>query len=86
MALQGKLRQILTKAFPGAEIRVERTMPRSTKLYGVLVWRKWAGADQIDRQEKLWKVLDNKLTLEERARIAAILTMAPEETAVAEDF
>ena len=82
MDLKTKLKQALKTAFPGAEVRLEVSSPGSKKVAGFLVWNKFVGLPQLERQEKLWDVLDQELTVGERARITAILTATPEELTV----
>lgn len=83
MELQNKIKQAVKKAFPGSKLTLEITMPGSKKLCGVLVWPKFLGLEQSERQKKLWKVLEKELTAPELQRLTVILTFTREETAVA---
>lgn len=82
MELRSKLKNIARTAFPGAKLRLQSSSPGSRRLAGFLIWNGFDTSDQIDRQERLWKVLDKRLTSDERSKITVILTMTPDEVAV----
>ena len=75
-----KLTALLLAQFPGAQLDIERATP-GTKVGGFLIWPGFEGKEQIDRQTNVWDVLRGKLPREEQLRIAAILTMTPQEIA-----
>lgn len=75
-----KLTRILSERFKDAEVKLERSGP--TKVGGFLIWKKFVGVEQIKRQERLWKVLEKKLTKDEQLQITVILTATPEEMTV----
>ena len=79
--LIAKLERVLADAFPGAEVRLERTKP-SQKVDGFLIWKGFLGREQIKRQERMWRVLQRQLSQEEQLQITVILTATPEEMTV----
>jgi hypothetical protein len=75
-----KLSGILAAEFQGASIELEKS--GLGKIAGFLIWSGFKGVEQITRQERLWKVLENKLTSNELLQVSAILTITPEEKPV----
>jgi len=86
MELQARLTRILKRGFRGSKVTVERTTPGSKKLCGILVWPKFLGVEQAQRQKQLWSLLDDALTPDERLRVTVILTFTPAEAVPVEDF
>jgi hypothetical protein len=76
-SLMKKLPEVLKKKFPNATLELEKSGPG--KVAGFLVWKGFAGMEQIKRQERLWKELRRKLSPDELLQITAILTMTQEE-------
>jgi hypothetical protein len=72
---------LLRQQFKGCA--VELKINASGRVSGFLIWKGFTRLDQIDRQDKLWKMLDTHLKENDRSKIAAILTMTPEEMAYA---
>ena len=77
-----KLKRVLREAFPGMTLEVEETVP-GHKVGGFFVWEGFHGVEQLDRQHMLRDVLAEKLTVEERRAVNVILTLTPDEMAVA---
>ena len=76
--LENKLRQILEAAFPE---RQELTLNDDDGIIGILVSREFEGVEAIDRQDRIWDVLDRSLTPEERRRVQIIVAATPDEHA-----
>jgi hypothetical protein len=76
-----KLRALLQENFPGSEFEYE--LPGPQRLGGLLTWAGFEGLEPIERQRKIWKVLREQLTEEEYFRIAALLSLTPDEMAAA---
>ena len=78
--LKKKVTAILQKAFGGSSIELEKS--GAGKLAGFLVWDRFRGVEQIERQERLWKVLEKELAAEELLQISTILTLTSDEESV----
>jgi len=48
-----------------------------------LIWSGFEGREQIERQHEVWKVLRTQLEQVDQLKVAAILTLTPEEMAAA---
>ena len=75
--LKKKVTGILQNAFGGCSVELEKS--GAGKMAGFLVWDRFKGVEQIERQERLWKVLEKELGAEELLGISTILTLTPEE-------
>ena len=73
-----RLLRLLKDNFPGAEFNIQRSGPLE-RFAGVMVWGGFEGFEQIERQERLWKVLRSHLSPDDERKVAAILTMTPAE-------
>ena len=82
--LSQKVRQILSREFPGADVRLQRDSPVS-RLDGELVWDGFEGVEHVDRQHRLREVLARSLSPEERNGLSIILTFTSTEVAVMEE-
>jgi hypothetical protein len=49
----------------------------------LVTWAGFEGLDAIDRQDRVWDLIDARLTRDERASINVLLTLTPEETTAA---
>ncbi len=76
-----RLRDLLSNEFPGAEIELEQARP-AEKVGGSLIWSGFEGMEQIDRQQKLAKVIRAALPREDQVLITLILTLIREERSV----
>jgi stress-induced morphogen len=72
---------LLQRHFPASQLEVERAS--GDRVGGFLMWEGFTGVEQIERQRAVWKVLRDNLTASDQLRIAAILTLTPEEMTVA---
>ena len=79
--LINRLQDLLSKAFPGAEIELEQARP-AEKIGGVLIWSGFEGMEQIERQQKLAQVIRDALPREDQVLISLILTLIREEKSV----
>jgi acid stress-induced BolA-like protein IbaG/YrbA len=77
-SLNLKLRRVISESFPDAKVKIDRSKP-ADKFGGLVVWKGFEGADQVARQERLWKILRDQLSRDEQLKITAILTMTPAE-------
>jgi acid stress-induced BolA-like protein IbaG/YrbA len=72
---------LLQKHFPGSQLEIERAS--GDRVGGFLIWGGFSGVEQIERQRAVWKVLRQSLSASDQLRVAAILTLTPEEMAMA---
>jgi acid stress-induced BolA-like protein IbaG/YrbA len=72
--LRKKISKVLRQKFPDARVSLDQPGERVS---GMMVWKGFEGLEQLDRQDRVWKVLRAKLSRDEQLRIAAILTMTP---------
>ena len=72
---------LLRRSFADSTTELELS-PDSSKVTGLLIWDGFEGDEQIDRQQRVWKVIRGKLTPEQRRRVSAIFTVTPTELAV----
>jgi hypothetical protein len=73
-----KLSKLVGGQFPGAKVSLDQAKP-AEKVGGMIVWDGFEGMEQVDRQNRLWKVLRANLSRDEQLMITAILTMSPSE-------
>ena len=78
-----RIAQVLQQQFPGGEVDLERR--GSDRVSGFLIWSGFEGREQIERQHEVWKVLRTQLELVDQLKVAAILTLTPEEMAAARE-
>jgi acid stress-induced BolA-like protein IbaG/YrbA len=77
--MEEEVRQALLSAgYKPAEIELETTS--TGKVGGFVISRTFAGISQMERQEKLWSQLGERLDPEKLRDIVSLLTMTPEET------
>jgi len=74
-----RLKEVLMRRFPGAEIRSLRREIRPGQIGGILIWPKFRGKGQLERQEELLAKLRTELTPEALLDIGLILTVTPDE-------
>jgi len=79
-SLKKKLHQVLEKEFQDASVELEKS--GIDKVAGFLIWKGFEKVEQIERQEKLWHVLENNLKPEELLHVSVILTLTPNEKPV----
>ena len=76
--MEEEVKQALQAAgFDTAEIHLEVT--QSGNIGGFIVSSRFEGSSQIERQERLWIGLKERLPVETLHRIVSILTMTPAE-------
>ncbi|MFB3894146.1 MAG: hypothetical protein ACE15C_19250 [Phycisphaerae bacterium] len=78
-ALKAKVRKILKDNLPGINIDDLGPGGLSGKIGGVLVWKQFEGLDQVDRQEKVWNLLRQHLSMDEQSRLSLMITLTPDE-------
>lgn len=79
MALVEKVKAILTAGFPPpAKVHLED----DDGIIGWVASPTFVGMDHIDRVDLIWKVLNEKLTKEERRRVVVIAAVTPVEEIV----
>ena len=76
-----ELRQVLLelKAEADPPLHIEFEEARSGKIGGFILWKKFEGMTQRDRQNMIWDHLEKALPDEKRQRIITILTLTPAE-------
>ena len=72
---------LLRRKFPNATTELELS-PGSSKVTGLLIWDGFEGEEQMDRQDRVWKVIQAHLTPKQRQHVSAIFTVTPTELAV----
>lgn len=77
-----KVKTVLRREFSGSTTEISLTVPRH-RVGGMLIWKGFGALEPIDRQRRLWDVLDKSLSADERREVSAILTLTPEEFAAA---
>lgn len=70
-----KVKSLLEKAFPKATLELQD----DDGIIGVLVSDEFEELEAIDRQDKIWDVLDRALTPEEKRQVLTIVAATPEE-------
>jgi len=78
IAPSDKLRTLLTEAFEGCTIELERGSEQD-RLVGWVIWEGFSSLGQVDRQNRLRSDVLDKLTADERAAVGPILTLTPHE-------
>lgn len=73
-----KLSRVLRAEFPKAVIVLD-PIPESSRYTGFLIWEQFAGVEPIDRQNQLWKVLQDNLSDDERQRLSGLFTITNDE-------
>ena len=76
-----RLQALFHTHFPGAMAELEQATPLK-KVGGFLVWEGFEGAEQIERQRRLRKVIRENLSPQEQEQLTGILTVTPAEVAV----
>ncbi len=74
-----KLRRVLQAEFANSRDELEPRPPH--KVGGFLIWDGFSGLEQIERQNRVWNVLKQRLNQEDQRRITAVLTFTPAEWA-----
>jgi hypothetical protein len=75
-----KIDKLLRRDFPGARTDLE-PLPDDGKITGFLYWDGFEGHEQIDRQNRVWRVLRAGLTTQQMRKVSAIFTLTPLEIA-----
>ena len=70
-----RVKKVLAKEFSPKGIKLERT--KSGRISGWLISKSFEGQAAVDRQQRLWKLLDKHLDPEDNARIVGIFTVTP---------
>ena len=71
-----KVERILKEAFPSLE---SLDIRNDDGIIGVLVSEEFEGLEAIDRQDRIWSVLDRSLNPEEKRQIQIIVAATPAE-------
>lgn len=78
-----RLTALLGAEFPGAEFEIEPAGPN--RAGGLMTWAGFAGMEQLARQRRVWGVIRQRLGPDEQRRVSMLLTLTPEEMAVARE-
>jgi len=73
------LKRLLQERFDGARVTELGRRTRESRIGGTLVWPQFYGQSQLDRQRKLWSVLQEALSDDQLAEIGLIVTLTPYE-------
>jgi hypothetical protein len=76
-----KIDEVLRGNLAGATTELE-LLPPLSKVSGFILWDGFEGNDDMDRQNRVWDLLQTNLTPEERRRVSAIFTLTPHENAI----
>lgn len=80
MDLKAKVKRALKElGLAALKIEIERTA--SGKIAGVVISPSFQDYDQIDRQEMIWRKLEERLTDEEQLHVVSLITVTPLENA-----
>ena len=77
-----KVKRLLRAGLPGADLDLEVTVP-GYKVGGLVIWDGFEGVEPLDRVHRVWDVLDQGLTEDERHGVNVVLTVTPDEIAAA---
>jgi acid stress-induced BolA-like protein IbaG/YrbA len=73
-----KIEKILQgKGFSEEDINLEDV--NINKVAGVVVSERFTDMPDMERQDFIWKIFDEELTIDERLKIVAIITLSPDE-------
>jgi stress-induced morphogen len=76
-----RIKKVLEKEFSPKGIKLERT--KSGRISGWVISKSFEGLSAVDRQHKIWKLLDKNLNPDDRDRIVGIFTITPVERKMA---
>jgi acid stress-induced BolA-like protein IbaG/YrbA len=71
----------LKEAFPGAEVTDFGRPARGRRIGGLLVWDGFDGLSQLERQNRVWAALRERLDVPALQEISLIMTFTPRELA-----
>jgi len=74
-----RVRKAIRDCFPTARLEDFGRTSKFDRIGGVLIWSGFEGLDMIDRHEKLWSALKQKLSADDRAQCTLIMTLTPKE-------
>ena len=72
-----RIKKVLANEFSSKEIQLDRT--KSGSISGWVISKSFESLSAIDRQNRVWKLLNEHLDPEDRECISSILTMTPQE-------
>jgi acid stress-induced BolA-like protein IbaG/YrbA len=76
--IRTKIEKILIKSgFSKDELNLEDV--NVNKVAGFVVSEKFADMPDMERQDYIWSIFDEKLAVEDRLKIVAIITLSPDE-------
>jgi len=84
MELQKEIVRVLKK-LNLSSMQVEFKETPEGKVGGFIISESFRGMPQSKRQDMIWDVLDERLSLPKRSRITALLTMTPAEADLPEE-
>ena len=70
-----RIKKVLTKEFSPTGIRLERSP--NGKISGWVISKSFEGQPAIDRQHRIWRLLDANLDPKDKERIVMIFTITP---------
>ena len=79
--IRQRLKEVLSQQFPDSELEIVSS--GSDRVGGLLIWKRFEGQEQIERQRSVWSTLRRMLNTDEQLQVSSLLTLTPEEMAVA---
>lgn len=70
-----RIKKALTREFSPESIKLSRT--KSGRISGWIISRSFEGQSTLDRQHRIWQLLDEQLEMEDNARIIGIFAVTP---------
>lgn len=74
-----KLQSMLNDEFSSAQEIILEPAPDGERVKGVIISAAFAGTDDADRQDKVWDILEDKLSQSEQRRVLSLIAYTPEE-------
>lgn len=74
-----KLKEILQAEFPSAQEIIVEPATDGERVKGLIISGEFAGADDADRQDQVWDVLEAKLSQTEQRRVLSLIAYTPDE-------
>lgn len=77
-----RVKTILHDEFPEADALKFELEKDGRRISGYVVSKDFNGMEDADRQDRVWDILENNLSVEEQSRILSVLAYTPSEKAV----
>lgn len=74
-----RVRKAIKDCFPDGRLEDFGQSSRNDRIGAVLIWPGFEGMEPIERQERLWSALGEKLSLEDQKQVSLIITLTQKE-------